>query len=73
MLLFDSNPVGWAGVATVATGYMFYKGFEWAYGTNFLAFQEGLDWTGDRINVGMNGQVRAWMKLVKRFQIPYHL
>ena len=53
MLLFGSNPVGWAGVATVATGYMLYKGFEWAYDTNFLGLQDGLDWVGNRIDDGI--------------------
>lgn len=53
MILFGSNPVGWAGVASVATGFVIYKGFEWAYDANFLGLRDGLNWVGNRLDDGM--------------------
>ena len=51
--IFGSNPVGWAGVAAVGTGYVAYKIFESAYDANFLGLRDGLDWVGNKIDDGL--------------------
>ena len=49
----SSNPVGWAGVASVAAGYGAYKIFEYGYDKNFLGMRDGLDWLGSKLDDGM--------------------
>ena len=52
-LALGSNPVGWAGVASVAVGYGISKGFDYAYDHNILGLRDGLDWVGNRLDDGM--------------------
>ena len=49
----SSNPIGWAGVASVAAGYGAYKLFEYGYDKNFLGMRDGLDWLGSKIDDGI--------------------
>lgn len=51
--IFGSNPVGWAGVAAVGTGFAVYKLFDLAYNKNFLGIRDGLNWVGNRLDDGM--------------------
>lgn len=48
-----SNPVGWAGVASVAVGYGISKAFDAAYDSNFLGLRDGLDWLGSKVDDGI--------------------
>lgn len=45
-----SNPIGWsvAGGIVVGTGVSWT--FNWAYDNNFLGIQDGLDWTGQKLD-----------------------
>lgn len=52
-LALGSNPVGWAGVASVAVGYGISKAFDYAYDHNILGLRDGLDWVGNRIDDGL--------------------
>ncbi|PAF18964.1 LXG domain-containing protein [Terribacillus saccharophilus] len=53
-LLGVSNPVGWAVLGTVALGALAGHAFNWAYDTNFLGLQDGLDYVGNKIDDGLS-------------------
>ncbi|WP_158701618.1 T7SS effector LXG polymorphic toxin [Lentibacillus sp. Marseille-P4043] len=53
-----SNPVGWAAVGVAAAGTAIGIGatafFNWAYNSNILHLQDGLDWAGEQIDNAAN-------------------
>ena len=51
--MLAGGPVGWAGLAGFAAGYVAVKAFDWAYENNFLGMRDTLDNVGKELdNVG---------------------
>lgn len=50
VLMFGTNPVGWAAVGATAVSIGVGTLFEIVYNKNFLGIQDGLDWLGSKID-----------------------
>ncbi|GAB3799600.1 T7SS effector LXG polymorphic toxin [Virgibacillus kimchii] len=55
-----ATPVGWAIAGGVAVGSLVTWGFNWAYDSNFLGIQDGLDWAGQQLDKAGEQVNKAW-------------